>query len=287
MMKRMVKEKMLGRFETFLRTGEKSQATISKYLCDIRKLMNYARGREVDKGLVLSYKEKLLEEDGYKVSSINSFLAAANCFFGYMGWHDLKVKAYKVQQEAFYPENKCLSKEEYFRLVKEAKRRGKGRLAMILQTICATGIRVSELGAVTVEAVKGDSVVVHNKGKVRTVLLPDSLRKELLYYISRKGIKKGIVFCTSSGKAVDRSNVWREMKELCKEAGVEECKVFPHNLRHLFAQCFYGIKKDIVKLADILGHSSIDTTRIYTKTTSREHRKQLDQMGLVLVCREQ
>ncbi len=286
-MKRMVKEKMLGRFETFLRTGEKSQATISKYLCDIRKLMNYARGREVDKGLVLSYKEKLLEEDGYKVSSINSFLAAANCFFGYMGWHDLKVKAYKVQQEAFYPENKCLSKEEYFRLVKEAKRRGKGRLAMILQTICATGIRVSELGAVTVEAVKGDSVVVHNKGKVRTVLLPDSLRKELLYYISRKGIKKGIVFCTSSGKAVDRSNVWREMKELCKEAGVEECKVFPHNLRHLFAQCFYGIKKDIVKLADILGHSSIDTTRIYTKTTSREHRKQLDQMGLVLVCREQ
>ena len=285
-MKRIIKAKMLGSYEDYLKKEEKSKATISKYLCDLRKLVEYADGREISKGLMLAYKDKLLNKDGYKARSVNSFLAAANCFLEFMGWHDLKVKAYKVQQEAFYPENKCLSKEEYFRLVREAKRRGKGRLAMILQTICATGIRVSELEAVTVEAVKGDAVVVHNKGKIRTVLLPDSLRKELLYYISRKGIKKGIVFCTSSGKVVDRSNVWREMKELCREADVKEDKVFPHNLRHLFAQCFYGIKKDIVKLADILGHSSIDTTRIYTKTTSREHRKQLDQMGLVLMCQE-
>jgi len=282
-MKRVIKEKMLGRYETYLKREEKSKATISKYLCDLRKLMAYAEGKEVDKELVLSYKDKLLTQDGYKVSSVNSFLVAANCFFGYMGWLDLKVKTYRVQQEAFCPENKCLSKEEYVRLVKAAKEAGKMRLAMILQAICATGIRVSELKAITVEAVRNGSAVIHNKGKVRTVFLSDDLRKELLYYISRMGIKKGIVFCTASGKAVNRSNVWKEMKALCKKAGVNEEKVFPHNLRHLFAAVFYGIKKDMAKLADVLGHSNIETTRLYIKTTGREHRRQLNQMKLVPV----
>ena len=283
-MKRIIKEKMLGRYEIHLRNEEKSEATISKYLCDLRKLMFYAEGKEVDKELMLSYKEKLLTQDGYKVSSINSFLVAANCFFEYMGWHDLKVKTYRVQQETFCPENKFLSKEEYIRLVEAAKEERKIRLAMILQTICATGIRVGELEAVTVEAVRNGSVVIHNKGKIRTVFLSDDLRKELLYYIGRMGIKKGIVFCTASGKAVNRSNIWKEMKALCKKADVDEDKVFPHNLRHLFATVFYGMKKDIAKLADVLGHSNIETTRLYIKTTGEEHRKQLNQMKLVPVC---
>ena len=280
-MRRIIKEKMLERYETHLRSEEKIEATVSKYLCDLRKLMAYMDGGEVSKEGMLAYKDKLLTQDGYKVSSINSFLAAANCFFEFMGWLDLKVKAYKVQREMFCPEDKFLSKDEYFCLVKTAKELGKIRLSMVIQTICATGIRVSELGAVTVLAVKKGAVVIRNKGKIRTVLLPDELRKELLYYISRMGIKKGLVFCTASGKAVNRSNIWREMKALCKTAGIDEGKVFPHNLRHLFATVFYGIKKDIAKLADVLGHSNIETTRIYIKTTGKEHRKQLNQMKLV------
>jgi len=285
-MKRIIKEKMLGRYEIYLRNEEKSKATINKYLCDLRKLISYADGREVDKELMLSYKDKLLTQDGYKVSSINSFLVAANCFFEYMGWLDLRVKTYQVQRETFCSENKYLSREEYYRIVKTAKEMGKIRLVMILQTICATGIRVSELKAVTVEAVRNGSIVIYNKGKVRTALLPDELRKELLYYIGKMKIKKGIVFCTASGKAVNRSNIWREMKSLCKKAGIDEKKVFPHNLRHLFATVFYEIKKDIAKLADVLGHSNIETTRIYIKTTGKEHRKQLNRMKLVPVCRQ-
>ncbi len=280
-MKRIISEKMLAKYEIFLRREEKSKATIGKYLCDLKKLMVYAGGKEIGKELVLGYKDKLLTKDGYKVSSINSYLAAANSFFEYMGWLDLKVKTYRVQQEAFCPENKYLSKEEYYKLVKTAKEMGKIRLAMILQTICAMGIRVSELKAVTVEAVRNNSVIIYNKGKIRTVFLPDELRKELLYYISRNGIREGVVFCTASGRAVNRSNVWREMKSLCGKAGVDADKVFPHNLRHLFAVVFYEMGKDIAKLADVLGHSSIETTRGYIKTTGREHRKQLNRMKLV------
>ena len=280
-MKRVIKEKMLERYETHLKREEKSKATINKYLCDLRKLMAYAEGKEIDKELVLSYKDKLLTQDGYKVNSINSYLAAANSFFGYMGWFDLKVKAYKTQKETFCPENKHLSKEEYYRLVRTAKEMGKIRLAMILQTICAMGIRISELQAVTVEAVRNNSVIIYNKGKVRKVFFPDELRKELLYYIGRNGIQKGVVFCTASGKAVNRSNIWREMKSICKEADVDANKVFPHNLRHLFATVFYEMKKDIAKLADVLGHSNIETTRIYIRTTGKEHREQLNRMKLV------
>lgn len=283
-MKRIIKTKMLEKYEIYLRNEEKSKATISKYLCDLKKLMVYAEGREIDKGLMLSYKDKLLTQDGYKASSANSFLVAANGFFEYMGWLDLKVKTYRIQRETFCPEDKILLREEYVCLVKTAKETGKTRLAMILQTICATGMRVGELEAVTVSAVRNGSVVIHNKGKIRTILLPDELRKELLYYIGKNHIKKGLVFCTASGKAVNRSNIWREMKALCKKAGVAEDKVFPHNLRHLFATVFYEIKKDIAKLADMLGHSNIETTRIYIKTTGEEHRKQLNQMKLVPIC---
>ena len=276
-----MKEKMLEKYEIYLRNEEKSKATICKYLCDVKKLIEYMNGREVKKELVLSYKDKLLSQDGYKISSINSFLVAANCFFEYMGWFDLKVKTYKVQRETFCPENRFLSKEEYYRLVETAKETGKSRLSMILQTICATGIRISELEAITVEAVQSNSIVIHNKGKIRRILLPDGLRKMLMYYIKKNGIKKGAVFCTASGKAVNRSNIWREMKALCKKANVSEEKVFPHNLRHLFATVFYGMKKDLAKLADILGHSNIETTRLYIRETDKEHLKQMNRMGLV------
>ncbi len=280
-MKRVIKESMLGKYESYLKNEEKSKATISKYLCDVRKLINYLGGREVKKELVLSYKDKLLNQDGYKVSSINSFLVAANCFFEYMGWFDLKVKTYRVQQETFCPENRFLSKEEYYRLVRAAKEAGKIRLAMILQAICASGIRISELKFITVESVQNNMIVIHSKGKVRRIFLPDKLRKELLYYIGRNGIRKGMVFCTASGKAVNRSNIWKEMKALCKKAGVAQDKVFPHNLRHLFATVFYNIKRDIAKLADVLGHSNIETTRIYIRTTGSEYMKHLNQMELV------
>lgn len=282
-MKRIITEKMLKGYAGHLKNEEKSKATIDKYLCDLKKLMRYAAGKEIDKGLLIAYKKKLLEEEHYKISSINSFLVAANRFCEYMGWYEVRVKTYKVQKEAFCPDNQCISREEYFRLIKTAKKKGKARLSMILQAICATGMRVSELQYLTVDAVKNHLVIIHNKGKIRTILLPDDLRKELLYYIGKEEIKSGVVFCTASGKAVNRSNIWREMKALCGEAGVDAAKVFPHNLRHLFAQCFYAMKRDIAKLADILGHNNIETTRIYIRTSSEEHRRQLNEMKLVCV----
>lgn len=276
-----ITEQMIGGYQDYLKMEEKSKATIRKYLCDIRKLADYASGREINKDMMLSYKEKLLNKDNYKPGSINSFLIAANRFFIYMGWYGINVKTYKVQEETFRPESKCLSREEYFRLVKGARKKGRKRLVMVLQAICATGIRVSELQFFTVSAVRKGVVEINCKGKIRKVLLPDSLRKELLYYIGKEGIKQGRVFCTSSGKAVNRSNIWKEMKAICDVAGVEPEKVFPHNLRHLFAVSYYNIRKDIAALADILGHSNIETTRIYIRTTGKEYKKQLDQMGLV------
>ena len=281
MMERVITEQMLEEYREYLRQEEKEKSTIAKYICDLKKLVTYADGREIDKSLMMNFKEKLLEKDGYKIRSINSFIVAANHFLEYKGWYDARIKTYKIQQEAFCPENKYLSKEEYKQLVKMAKEKKKIRLAMILQTICATGMRISELAYLTVGTVRNNCVEIRCKGKVRTILLPDKLRKELLHYISKNKISRGVVFCTSSGKAVNRSNVWREMKALCKEAGINEDKVFPHNLRHLFAQCFYALKKDIAKLADVLGHSSIETTRIYIRTPKDEHRKQLNQMDLV------
>lgn len=279
-MERIITENKIETYLQYLYEEEKSKATIEKYHCDLRKLMEYAGDKQIDKTLMIAYKEQLLK-DGYKITSINSFLVASNRFLEYQGWYDARVKTYKIQKEAFCPDNKCLTKSEYKKLVQTAKEQKRTRLAMILQTICATGMRISELEYVTDTAVKNGMVQVHCKGKIRTILLPDKLRKELLFYTSKRKQKKGPVFCTASGKMVNRSNIWKEMKALCEAAGVNPEKVFPHNLRHLFAQCFYEIKKDIAKLADVLGHSSIETTRIYIRTTSREHRKQLNQMGLV------
>lgn len=282
MMERKITKELLEEYRKYLYQQEKCKATIQKYLCDLTKLADYVQDQPLDKILVVNYKEYLKKEKNYKISSINSFLVAANQFFEYMGWHDLPVKTYKVQREAFLPQNKELTKEEYKILVKTANRTGKIRIGMILQTICATGIRVGEISAITVPAVKKGVATVYNKGKQRQILLPRELQVKLLHYIRKKGIKYGYVFCTSKGNAVDRTWIWREMKKLCQDGKVDKEKVFPHNLRHLFARVFYTMNKDIAKLADMLGHSNIETTRIYLKESYLTHRKQLEKMNLLV-----
>lgn len=280
-MKRHITEKNLAGYEEHLYEEEKSPATIQKYMCDLRKLSSYMGRQEITKKRMIEYKETLKNSRKYQLSSINSFLTAANCFFEYMGWYELKVKTFRIQKEAFLSENKDLTKEEYGRLVQAAKQSGQGRLSLILETICATGIRISELAEITVSGVRRGTADIYCKGKARKVLIPEPLQKKLLYYIGKQGLEQGAVFQTASGKPVDRSNIWREMKALCNLAGVGKEKVFPHNLRHLFAKSFYQIEKDIARLADVLGHSNIETTRIYIKTTGYEHRRQLEDMGLV------
>lgn len=281
-MQRVITEEMLEAYENYLFEDEKRPATIKKYLGDIRKLQAYAGGREISKKLLVEYKAHFLEEGVYKERSINSFLVSANCFLQFMGWNDAVVKLNRIQREIFSPQEKNLTREEYIKLVRAARSNGKERMGMILQTICATGIRVGELKYVTVQAVKKGILEIRNKGKSRKVLLPNQLLVGLRRYIRENGISRGAVFITSGGRVVDRSNIWREMKSLCRTAGVQSEKVFPHNLRHLFARCFYELEKDIARLADVLGHSSIETTRIYIKSTGEKHLKQLERMGLVL-----
>ena len=280
-MKKYITEKQLEDFREYLYEEEKSAATIQKYMCDLKKLASFMGEQEVTKKKVIEYKEMLRYSNRYQLSSINSFLTASNCFFEYMGWYELKVKTFRIQREPFLPESRNLTKEEYKKLVLTAKSQGQGRLSLILETICATGIRVSELKELTVAGVKRGTVGIYCKGKSRQVLIPVALQKKLLYYAGKNGIHKGLVFRTAGGRPIDRSNIWKQMKALCKQAKVKEEKVFPHNLRHLFAKSFYQIENDIAKLADMLGHSNIETTRIYIKTTCYEHRRQLEHMGLV------
>ena len=278
---RIMSDELIESYKEQLTQEEKSIATIDKYICDLKKFQAFAAGREVTKRLTMEYKEHFVIEQQYEISSINSFLVALNRFLEYAGWFDARVKTYKIQKAAFASENKYLTKTEYKRLVLAARKKGNVRLAQILNTICSTGIRISELSYITVACVKRGKVVIRNKGKIRTILLPAQLQKELRMYLARNRITQGVVFCTATGKPVNRSNVWREMKALYEDAKVDMEKIFPHNLRHLFAQCFYSLKKDIAKLADVLGHNSIETTRIYIRTTCEEHRRQLEQLELV------
>lgn len=280
-MERVITDEMLGGYETYLYEEEKRPATIKKYLADVKKLQIFADGREITKKRMIEFKTYLMEERQYKERSVNSFLTAANCFLRYMGWNDTCVKLNRIQNEIFCQEERFLTKEEYRKLVEEAKREGRVRLAMILQTIAATGMRISELRFVTVKALERGCLEIRNKGKFRKVLLPHKLKILLRRYVKEIGIREGMIFVTAKGNAVDRSNIWREMKTICAAAGVEKEKVFPHNLRHLFAKCFYELEKDIAKLADILGHSNIETTRIYIKETGVKHLKQLEKMRLV------
>lgn len=271
--------KDIAGFREHLILEERSAATIQKYIRDIKAFAKYAEGA-VTRETVIAYKKHLQEH--YAVRSVNSMLASINSLFVFLGWHDLKVKALKLQQQVYCPEEKELTKAEYTRLCKVAQRRHNERLNLILQTICGTGIRVSELQFITVEAAKCGETVVRCKGKTRAVFIVRELRQKLLRYAAEQGIKSGMIFVTRTGKPINRTNIWREMKSLCQEAGVNPEKVFPHNLRHLFARVFYGIEKDIAKLADILGHSSINTTRIYIISTGVEHRRRMENMHLIL-----
>lgn len=258
---------------------EKSPATVEKYLRDVRAFLAFAGRAAVTKELVMSWKEALLAKK-YAVRSINSMLASLNSLLNFLGLSDCKVKSLKTQRQTYCAEEKELTKDEYLRLLKAAEHRP--QLRLVMETICGTGIRVSELRYFTVEAVKRGQVELRCKGKIRTILISNKLRTRLLDYVRKNGIGSGAIFITRNGRPLHRSNIWAQMKALCKSAGVEPSKVFPHNLRKLFARTFYGIEKDIAKLADILGHSSIGTTRIYIMTAGSEHRRQLDQLGLVI-----
>lgn len=272
--------KDIAGFREHLILEERSAATIQKYIRDVKAFMAYAQNSAITKETVIAYKKYL--QENYAVRSVNSMLASINSFFSFFGWNDLKVKSLKLQQQVYCPAEKELTKAEYTRLCKAAQRRHNERLNLILQTICGTGIRVSELQFITVEAAKCGEAVVRCKGKTRAVFIVRELRQKLLRYAAGQNIQSGMIFMTSTGKPISRTNIWREMKALCVEANVNPQKVFPHNLRHLFARVFYGIEKDIAKLADILGHSSINTTRIYIISTGIEHRRRMENMHLIL-----
>ena len=272
--------KEIEKFRNYLREEEKSENTMEKYIRDVTVFSAFCDGT-ITKDTVIAYKQNLIDS-GYAVRSINSMLASINSLFSFLGWYELRVKSLKVQQQVFCPEEKEMTKAEYERLCRTAERKQNERLCLILQTICGTGIRVSELQFITVEAVRKGEATVSLKGKTRSIFIVRDLQKKLLRYISEQHIMTGAIFITRTGKPMSRTNIWREMKSLCIEAEVNPEKVFPHNLRHLFARVFYGIEKDIAKLADILGHSSINTTRIYIISTGTEHRQRMERMRLIL-----
>lgn len=271
--------KCINDFSRWLLAEEREKGTIEKYTRDLRKLSAWLGDRAISKENLVSWKEQLVE-DGYEAVTVNSMLAVANTYCRYIGLN-IKVKFLRIQRKLFRDESKELAKAEYERLIAAAKKKGNHRLALLIETIGATGIRVSEVQYILVEAVKAGRTQVSLKGKIRDILLPGKLCRKLLKYAKKQKIASGEIFITKSGKSVSRQQIWAEMKALCKEAGVEESKVFPHNLRHLFARVFYKATRDVAKLADILGHCSIETTRIYLLSTGAEHVRQLEELGLV------
>lgn len=271
---------MIESYLNYQREQERSKATLQKYKHDLHALMEFMEGNELTKTALISWKEKLISE--YAPASVNAMLAAVNGFARFMGWGELCVKPLKIQKSLFLEEEKELTKKEYIRLVRAAQRKENERLSLVIQTICATGIRVSELKFITVETVQRGRAEISNKGKMRIVFLPDQLRKLLKKYARNQKKTAGAVFTTRTGKPLDRSNIWRDMKKLCVDAQVSDKKVFPHNLRHLFARTFYGIEKDISRLADILGHTNLTTTRIYTAESGSVHARQMERMNLII-----
>lgn len=277
---RKITQEKIDAYALYLREQEKSAATINKYTHDLTALFRFLPVGKLTKAALLSWKETLIEK--YVPSSVNSMLAALNSFLTFCEWDDLKVKPLKIQKTLFCSEDKELTRKEYIRLIHTAEAEGNEKLSLIIQTICSTGIRVSELKFITVAAIQSGRAEINNKGKCRTVFLPDKLRRLLKKYIQNQKKTAGAVFITRNGKAMDRSNIWRDMKKLCESAGVTPEKVFPHNLRHLFARTYYGIEKDLSRLADMLGHSNINTTRIYTIESGAVHEKQIACMELVI-----
>lgn len=284
-MKLMLNHSMIEDFEASLKADEKSRATVEKYVRDAGRFAEYVgEGNPLTKEAVISYKQHLAER--YRISSANSMLAAVNSFLRFLNCGSCMVKSFKVQKAVFRSKERELSKEEYIRLLKAAERKGKKWLELIMQTLCATGIRISELPFITVETLHTRRAVVSLKGKTRTVIIPRELCIELKRYAGEKEIRSGSIFVTRSGRPMDRSNVLHSMKALCREANVDKDKTFPHNLRHLFAVTFYKMEKDVCHLADLLGHSNINTTRIYTLISSEEQEERICNMGLVVWKRE-
>lgn len=277
---RIITIKLIENFADVLREQEKSAATILKYVHDLNRLCEYLAGAILTKTSLIDWKKHLIEQ--YAPASVNTMLAAINSLLDFCGWMELRVKPLKIQKSMFCDEGKELTRTEYIRLVHAAGQEGNERLALVLQTICATGIRVSELKFITAEAVRFSRAEISNKGKRRTIFLPEKLRRMLNRYLQKQKRTAGAVFVTKSGKPLDRSNIWRDMKALCESAGVAAGKVFPHNLRHLFARTYYSIEKDLSRLADILGHSNINTTRIYTLESGSVHARQVERMGLII-----
>ena len=270
----------LAAYRSHLRAEERSAATVAKYLHDVTAFVMWLDGAELTKEVVADWKTELLRR-GQAPASINAALAALNGLFRFLGRDDCRVKFLKVQRRAFRDESRELTQGEYTALVSTARARGKTRLALLIETIGGTGIRVSETPYITVEAAQRGRAEIALKGKIRTILLPAKLCRKLLKYAKAQHIDHGAIFRTATGRPLTRHQIWAEMKAICKSAGVEPSKVFPHNLRHLFAVAFYRVSRDIVKLADVLGHSSIETTRIYLMTTEKEHQRQLDRLRLV------
>lgn len=270
----------IRRYLDYLTEQERAKSTLQKYGHDLAALCAYLQGQTLTKAALIGWKQSLVEQ--YSPASVNAMLTVANGYLRYMGWPELCVRLLKVQRSLFLDENKELSRGEYARLVRAAQMQKNERLALVLQTICATGIRVSELQYITAEAVQAGRAEICNKGKRRLVFLPDKLRRLLKAYLRKQKKTAGAVFTTRTGKPLNRSNIWREMKALCESAGVAAEKVFPHNLRHLFARVFYALEKDLSRLADILGHSSVNTTRIYTAESGAVHARQMNRLGLIV-----
>lgn len=271
----------MNRMEEYLETldrEEKSASTRTRYRRSLGRFLFFIEGRELDKETVIAYKEELKRSRA--PGTVNGDLAAINGYLSFLGRWDLRVKQVKVQRAAYVPQEKELSREDYFALLRAAEAKRDRRMGLILQTLCSTGIRVSELEFITAQAVEEGRALVDLKGKCRVILLPTRLRTLLEEYAAAQGVRAGPIFVTRGGKPMDRSNIWRGLRGLCESAGVEPGKVFPHNLRHLFARCFYAEEKDLAKLADVLGHSSVNTTRIYVSSSGKEHQERIDRLGL-------
>lgn len=280
MERRTITNDTIQNFHQRLTAQERGSATIEKYIRDVVQFAAWLAGRPVTREAVTEWKQHLLSV-GFFPATVNGKLAALNALFRAQGWNDCRVNSLRLQRRTFRETDKELTREEYGRLLDTALRKKKARLALLLETICATGIRVSEVQRITVEAAQKGKAEISLKGKIRTILLPGKLCRKLLKYARKQKIASGEIFLTRSGKAISRKQIWAEMKGLCQAAGVEESKVFPHNLRHLFARCFYHVCKDVVKLADILGHSSVETTRIYLISTGAEHERTLEKLKLI------
>ncbi len=267
-------------FERYLQSAERAAGTIEKYVRDVQRFSQWLQGCAVTKELTAGWKEALIAQQ-YSPSTVNSMLASVHKFFHFAGWNGCNVHFLRIQRQMFREQSRELTKEEYIRLVNTARNQKKERLALLIEAICATGIRVSEVKYLTVEAIRQKKAKISLKGKIRTILLPDKLVRKLQKYAQKQKIVSGEIFLTRNGTSMSRKQIWADMKALCKRAGVEATKVFPHNLRHLFARVFYKSSRDIARLADVLGHSSIETTRIYLLTTGTEYRCWLDKLELI------